>query len=54
MRKYEHLDFEIKEPKSEIQENLKKCLVFRLASIDNFEIIKKNNSDFDAKVNVCM
>ena len=51
MRKSEHLEFESIEPKSEIKEHLKKCLVCRGASIDNFEIIKKCKSDFDTKVN---
>ena len=51
VRKSEHLEFESKEPKSEIKEHLKKCLVCRGANIDNFEIIKKCKSDFDTKVN---
>ena len=52
VRKSEHLEFESEEPKSEIiKEHLKKCLVCRGASIDNFEIIKKCKSDFDTKVN---
>ena len=51
VRSLEHLEFEKAEPKSEIKEHLKKCLVCRKSNLDNFEIIKKCKSDFEAKVN---
>ena len=50
VRSLEHLEFEKAEPKSEIKEHLKKCLVCRKSNLDNFEIIKKCKSDFEAKV----
>ena len=50
VRGLEHLEFEKAEPKSEIKEHLKKCLVCRKSNLDNFEILKKCKSDFEAKV----
>ena len=44
------MEFEKAEPKSEIKEHLKKCLLCRKSNLDNFEIIKKWKSDFEAKV----
>ena len=42
--------FEKAEPKSEIKEHLKKCLVCRKSNPDNFKIIKECKSDFEAKI----
>ena len=44
------MEFKKAEPKSEIKEHLKKCLVCRNSNLDNFEIIKKCKSDFEAKL----
>ena len=50
VRSLEHLEYEKADPKSEIKEHFKKCLVCRKSNLENFEIIKKYKSYFEAKV----
>ena len=51
VRSKEHLDCE-SETKSEIKEHLKQCLQCRnVCNIDNFEILKKCQTDQEAKIN---
>ena len=45
VRHLEHLEFEKSEPKSEIKNHLMECEICRSAKFENFEIIKKCNSD---------
>ena len=50
VRSLEHLEFEKKEPKSEVKVHLSQCKICQSSSIDNFEVLKKCKNDRETKI----
>ena len=51
VRSLEHLLFEKTEPKSEIKTHINGCEICKNAKFEDFEIVKKCNSDMESKIN---
>ena len=54
VRSLEHLGYENIEPKSKVKTHLMGCEICKKAKFENFDIVKKCNSDYEAKISEAM